>query len=97
MTPRLFVRDEAAADIEDTTAWCEEQRRGLGGEFARALRAALAGVARHPHPLTSEDVAIGSGMATFFGVVMGHTWFAPEKGTRAARKRRRSRRRRRAT
>ena len=48
MTPRLFVRDEAAVDIEDATMWYEEQRRGLGGEFARAVRAALAGVARHP-------------------------------------------------
>ena len=46
MTPRLFVRDDAAADIEATSEWYEERRRGLGGEFTRAARAALAGIAR---------------------------------------------------
>ncbi len=48
MTPRLFVRSEAAADVEDAAAWYDEQRRGLGGEFVRAVRAALAGVGRQP-------------------------------------------------
>ena len=48
MTPRSFVRDDAAADIEATAEWYEERRRGLGGEFMRAARAALAGVARQP-------------------------------------------------
>ena len=48
MTPRLFVRDEAAADIEAAAEWYEERRSGLGGEFLRAVRAALAGVARQP-------------------------------------------------
>jgi plasmid stabilization system protein ParE len=48
MTPRLFVRDAAAADVEEAAAWYEDRRRGLGGEFLRAVRAALAGVAREP-------------------------------------------------
>ena len=48
MTPRLFVRADAAADIEAAAAWYEERRRGLGGEFVRAVRAALAGIAREP-------------------------------------------------
>jgi len=48
MTPRLFVRDEAAVDIEEAAEWYEERRSGLGGEFLRAVRAALAGIARQP-------------------------------------------------
>jgi toxin ParE1/3/4 len=48
MTPRLFVRDDAAADLEATAEWYEDRRRGLGGEFIRAARAALAGIARQP-------------------------------------------------
>ncbi len=39
MTPRLFVRDEAAVDIEDAAEWYEGRRAGLGGEWA--ARAAL--------------------------------------------------------
>lgn len=48
MTPRLFVRDDAAVDIEDAAEWYEGRRAGLGGEFLRAVRAALAGIAREP-------------------------------------------------
>lgn len=48
MTPRLFVRDDAAADIEAAAEWYEERRAGLGGEFLRAVRAALAAVERGP-------------------------------------------------
>ncbi|HYD51092.1 MAG TPA: type II toxin-antitoxin system RelE/ParE family toxin [Gemmatimonadaceae bacterium] len=48
MTPRLFVRDDAAADIEAAAEWYEERRAGLGGEFLRAVRATLAAVERWP-------------------------------------------------
>ena len=58
MTPRLFVRDEAAADAEQAAEWYEERRRGLGGEFTRAVRAALAGIARQPlrFPVATGEV-----------------------------------------
>lgn len=58
MTPRLFVRDEAAADIEAAAEWYNDRRAGLGGEFVRAVRAALAGVARHPQqfPVAAGEV-----------------------------------------
>ena len=49
MTPRLFVRDEAAADLEEAAEWYETRRAGLGGEFLRTVRALLAGIARTPH------------------------------------------------
>ena len=49
MTPRLFVRDEAAADLEDAADWYEGRRAGLGSEFLRTVRALLAGIARAPH------------------------------------------------
>jgi|SRR5215207_5648844 len=48
MTPRLFVQDAAAADIESAAAWYEDRRAGLGGEFLRAVRAALAAIERNP-------------------------------------------------
>jgi len=48
MTPRLFVRDDAAADIQAAAAWYDDQRRGLGTEYARAIRAQLAAVEREP-------------------------------------------------
>ena len=48
MTPRLFVRDDAAADIQAAAAWYDNQRRGLGTEYARAIRAQLAAVEREP-------------------------------------------------
>jgi plasmid stabilization system protein ParE len=48
MTPRLFVRGDAAADLDAASEWYEERRVGLGGEFLRATRATLAGVARAP-------------------------------------------------
>ena len=48
MTPRLFVRDAAVADIEAAVEWYEDRRAGLGGEFLRAVRATLAAVERTP-------------------------------------------------
>lgn len=48
MTSRLFVRNEAAADIEAAAAWYERRRTGLGDEFLRSVREALAGIAREP-------------------------------------------------
>jgi plasmid stabilization system protein ParE len=48
MTPRLSLRPEAEADIATAAAWYEEQRPGLGFEFTRVVRAALAMIERDP-------------------------------------------------
>ena len=48
MTPRLFVRDEAAGDIAAAARWYDEQRSGLGSEYTRAIRAQLAAIEREP-------------------------------------------------
>ena len=48
MTPRLFLREEAKADVREAFAWYESRSTGLGFEFLRALRVELAGVERHP-------------------------------------------------
>lgn len=48
MTPRLFVRDAATADLEEAADWYDARRLGLGGEFLRAVRAVFAGMAREP-------------------------------------------------
>lgn len=58
MTPRLFVRDDAVADLEEATDWYEARRPGLGGEFLRAVRALFASVAREPgqYPIARSPV-----------------------------------------
>lgn len=58
MTPRLSIRDTASADLEEAADWYEARRPGLGGEFLRAVRAVLAGVAREPqqHPVARGEV-----------------------------------------
>jgi plasmid stabilization system protein ParE len=58
MTPRLFVRDEAAADLEAAADWYEARRTGLGGEFLRTVRGLLAGIARAPleYPVARGEV-----------------------------------------
>ena len=48
MTPRLFVRDDAVADLDEAAEWYEARRPGLGGEFLRAVRALFASMAREP-------------------------------------------------
>jgi len=48
MTPRLFLRKAARADITEAFRWYEERGAGLGREFLRALRVTLAAVERAP-------------------------------------------------
>ncbi len=56
--PRLFLRPEAEADLAEAFRWYEERRRGLGYEFLRAARVALAAVERHPaqFPVAVDDI-----------------------------------------
>ena len=48
MTPRLLLRPEAEADIRGAARWYDGERPGVGTEFTRAVRAALASVERQP-------------------------------------------------
>jgi plasmid stabilization system protein ParE len=56
--PRLFVRREARADIAEAFRWYEARSVGLGHEFLRAVRVALAGVQREPerYPVAVDDI-----------------------------------------
>lgn len=56
MTPRLLLREEAAADARDAFQWYETRAAGLGSEFLRALRAELAAIERAP---LQFDVVVG--------------------------------------
>jgi len=44
----LVIEPEAAAELEDAVQWYESRRAGLGLEFARVVRVALAAVEREP-------------------------------------------------
>ena len=48
MTPRLFLRAAAKADLREAFEWYEARSTGLGFEFLRAARAALALIERNP-------------------------------------------------
>lgn len=58
MTPRLLLRPEAHADLEEAARWYEERSLGLGYEFLRVVRVALAGVERSPDgfPVILDDI-----------------------------------------
>lgn len=77
MTPRLFVRDAAAADLEDAAEWYEARRTGLGEEFLRATRALLAGIARNPRqfPVAREDETVRHARVRRFPYVV---YYIPE-------------------
>ena len=48
MTPRLFLRAAAKADLRDAFEWYEARSTNLGFEFLRAARTVLALVERNP-------------------------------------------------
>lgn len=48
MTPRLFVRKPARADISEAFDWYEGRRTGLGQEFLDAVAARLASIEAQP-------------------------------------------------
>ena len=48
MTPRLFVRKAARADMAEAFAWYEDRRIGLGHEFLDAASASLARIEAQP-------------------------------------------------
>ena len=56
--PRLYLRKAARADITEAFRWYEVRSPGLGFEFLRAVRVALAGIERAPeqHPIALDDI-----------------------------------------
>ncbi|MDZ4258180.1 MAG: type II toxin-antitoxin system RelE/ParE family toxin [Gemmatimonadales bacterium] len=58
MTPRLLLRSEAQADLEAAVLWYERRSIGLGGEFLRVVRVALAGIerSRDAYPVVLDDI-----------------------------------------
>ena len=56
--PRLFLRQAARADIVEAFQWYEARSTGLGFEFLRTVRVALAGIERAPeqYPLALDDI-----------------------------------------
>jgi plasmid stabilization system protein ParE len=77
MTPRLFVRGDAAADLDAASEWYEERRAGLGGEFLRAARATLAGIARAPEQFPVARSPIRRALVRRFPYAI---YFFPEPG-----------------
>ena len=58
MTPRLFLRAAAKVDLREAFEWYEARSTGLGFEFLRAARAALALIERSPEqfPVVLDDI-----------------------------------------
>ena len=56
--PRLYLRRAARADIAEAFRWYDGRSPGLGFEFLRAVRVALAGIERAPeqYPVALDDI-----------------------------------------
>jgi toxin ParE1/3/4 len=48
VSAQLDIREDALADIEAAAGWYEEQQRGLGADFARAVRQAINSLPENP-------------------------------------------------
>lgn len=53
--PRLYLRKAARADVAEAFRWYEGRSTGLGFEFLRAIRVALAGIERAPRSTQSRS------------------------------------------
>ena len=67
--PRLFLRKPARADIAEAFQWYEARSTGLGFEFLRAVRVALAGIERAPDSIRSRWMTFGRRSSP-----ASHTW-----------------------
>jgi plasmid stabilization system protein ParE len=58
MTPRLFVRKPAKADVAAAFDWYEAHRAGLGDEFAEEVSAVYAAIEEQPlrFPIALDDI-----------------------------------------
>ncbi len=48
MSPRVYLRPEAEADIEEAAAWYDKQREGLGNEFLDEISSVFETISRNP-------------------------------------------------
>ncbi len=58
MTPRLFVRKAAKAEVAEAFEWYEAHRAGLGQEFSDAISATYAAIEEQSHrfPIVLDDI-----------------------------------------
>ena len=58
MTPRLFVRKGAKADVASAFAWYEAHRAGLGADFADQVSAVYSAIEEQPlrFPIAIDDI-----------------------------------------
>ena len=58
MTPRLVLRPQAEAELLDARDWYEDQRPGLGGDFAAEIDRTLSGILQEPlaYPRVQAEV-----------------------------------------
>ena len=58
MTPRLFVRKLAKADVTSAFDWYEAHRAGLGAEFAEEVCTVYSIIEEHPlrFPIALDDI-----------------------------------------
>ena len=58
MNRRIFVRDEAQADIREAAKWYEDREPGLGISFIRELRLSLQHITNNPlmFPVIEHEV-----------------------------------------
>ena len=56
MAAKLVITPEVEGDIDETYAWYEQRRIGLGEEFLGSVEACIARLSRSPkmHPLIHE-------------------------------------------
>jgi toxin ParE1/3/4 len=55
---RLYLRDEAEADLVEAFQWYEARRPGLGQEFLQSVRRTLSLIERDPdiYPVVVDDI-----------------------------------------
>lgn len=56
VTREIIVRPEAEVEVQQAFDWYEEQSKGLGLEFLRAIEACLFGITRNPFAYTVAKV-----------------------------------------
>lgn len=57
MKRKIIIRPEAAREVQQAFDWYEEQSKGLGAEFLRAVEACLSAIRRNPfaYPMVYEQ------------------------------------------
>ena len=60
MTPRLFVRREARAEMAEAFRWYETRSVGLGHEFLRVVSVAFTSIQRAPeqYAIAVDDIGM---------------------------------------